>query len=105
MEQQGQEADVRKTLHIFILSKFGHLEEVNLKSADQCNGGVWEEPEEESEVHLEIYFFFRTWILEEKSPTMATIWRKVAMKRKLVRKKASIREETLQLSFHWLRVT
>ena len=35
----------------------GHLEEVNLQSADQCNGGVWEEPEEEGEVHLEIFVF------------------------------------------------
>ena len=46
--------------------------------------------------------FFLVW---GKSPTMATIWRKVATKRKLARNKASSREEAIQVSFHWLRVT
>ena len=36
---------------------FGHLEEVNLQSADQSNGGFREELEEEREVHLEISLF------------------------------------------------
>ena len=44
--------------HIFMawICGFGHLEEVTLQSADQSDGGLRKEPEEKSEVHLEIYF-------------------------------------------------
>ena len=45
---------------------------MTLQDANQGNGGVGEEPEEEEEVHLEIYFCSFLFV-SGKSPTMATI--------------------------------
>ena len=92
----GNHMEQRLTQSNVVKIDLCHLENVRLDGVDQGNGGITEEKEEEEEVGLQRYFVNK----QVSLPTMATISRKVATKRKSTRNNPRSREESDQVSCH-----